>query len=85
MRITSDYDTCLDILKLITFTLGNTHSSKIDLPITLRSHSKSALYAEPDNAMLRQVEKLTNTVIETKATNDSGRQVSSTGICSRRH
>ena len=69
MRITSDYDTCLDILKVIAFMLGNIHTSEIDLPAHLKSRRKSSLYIEPETPMLRQVEKLTNTVIETRSSN----------------
>lgn len=76
MRITSDYDTCLDILKVIAFTLGNIHTSEIDLPAHLKSHRKSSLYIEPGTPMLRQVEKLTNTVIENRSSNYRLREVS---------
>lgn len=80
MRITSDYDTCLDILKVITFILGQIQSTNVDLPAVLRSNMKSALYTVPDNAVLRQVEELTNTVIETKPANHAGREVSDAAI-----
>ena len=67
MRVTSDYDTCLDVLKVIIFILGNIRTSEIE-PKLLNTNPKAALYFEPDTTMLRQVEQLTNTVIKAKST-----------------
>ena len=67
MRVTSDHDTCLDVLKVIIFILENIRTSEIE-PKLLKTDHKTALHFEPDTDMLKQVEQLTNTVIKAKFT-----------------
>ena len=82
MRITSDYDTCLDIVKVIAFTLGNIQTSEIELPAHLKSHLKSPSFEEPEASVLRQVEKLTNTVIKSRSSSSWLREVHNANIYS---
>lgn len=66
IRVTSDHDTCLDILKLIIHTLGNIKISVIDLPATLKGVPRSTNSADKDSyqdAIIAQVMQLTNTII----------------------
>ena len=76
MRVTSDYDTCLDVLKVIIFILENIRTSEIE-PKLLNMNLKAALYFQPDTTMLKQVEQLTNTVIKAKSTANRLENVSS--------
>jgi hypothetical protein len=82
MRITSDYDTCLDVVKVIAFTLGNIQTSEIDLPAHLKSHLKSPSFVEPEAPMLRQVEKWTNTVIKSGSSSSRLREVHNANVYS---
>ena len=63
VRVTSDHDTCLDVLKVIIFTLENIRSAEIE-PTPPNSDSKTVPYFQNDIAMLKQVEQSTNTVIK---------------------
>ena len=76
VRVTSDHDTCLDVLKVIIFILGNIRSSDIE-PIPLNPDSKIVSYYQTETAMLKQVEELTNTVIKAKFTANRLENVSS--------
>ena len=67
VRVTSDHDTCLDVLKVIIFTLENIRSAEIE-PTPPNSDSKTVPYFQTDIAMLNQVEQLTNTVIKAEFT-----------------
>ena len=67
MRVTSDHDTCLDVLKVIIFILENIRISEIE-PKLLNTDLKIVQYFEPDTTILKQVEQLTNTVIKAKYT-----------------
>ena len=67
LRVTSDHDTCLDVLKVIIFMLENIRTSEIE-PKLLNTNLKTAIYFEPDTTMLKQVEQLTNTVIKARST-----------------
>ena len=67
VRVTSDHDTCLDVLKVIIFTMENIRSSDIE-PTPPNSNSKTVQYFQTDTTMLKQVEQLTNTVIKAKIT-----------------
>lgn len=82
MRITSDYDTCLDIVKVIAFTLGNIRTSGIELPAHLKSRLKSPSIEEPEASVLRQVEKLTNTVMKSRSSSSWLREVHNANIYS---
>ncbi len=75
MRVTSDHDTCLDVLKVIIFILENIRTSEIE-PMLLNTNLKTALYFEHDT-MLKHVEQLTNTVIRAKFTTNRLQNVSS--------
>ena len=76
VRVTSDHDTCLDVLKVIIFTLDNIRSSEIE-PTPPNSDSKTVPYLQTDTAMLKQVEQLTNTVIKAEFTANRLENVSS--------
>ena len=76
VRVTSDHDTCLDVLKVIIFILGNIRSSEIQ-PTPLNPDSNTVPYYQTDTAMLKQVEQLTNTVIKAKFTANRLENVSS--------
>ena len=76
MRVTSDHDNCLDVLKVIIFILESIRTSEIE-PKLLNTNLKSALHFEPDTTMLKQVEQLTNTVIIAKYTASRLENVSS--------
>lgn len=67
VRVTSDHDTCLDVLKVIIFTLENIRSSEIE-PTPPSSDPKTVPYLQNDTPTLKQVEQLTNTVIKAEST-----------------
>ena len=75
LRVMSDHDTCLDVLKVIIFILENIRISDIE-PMLL-NNLKTALYFEHDTTMLKHVEQLTNTVIRAKSTTNRLENVSS--------
>lgn len=75
IRVTSDYDTCLDVLKIIVLTLENVRAEEYDLPVQFKRHRRSEDFHEPGQTMLRQVEQLTNTIIETKSSETWRREV----------
>ena len=62
IRITSDYETCLDILKLIVHTVNNIRSYDIELSKELNVNLYS--HKETQNVFLQQVMRSTNTVLE---------------------
>ena len=75
IRITSDYDNCVDIIKLLLYTLDNIKTSTIDLDVDLMSHKGSTPPPrELNDVMLRQIEEYTNTLVRTQG--DSYRTVS---------
>ena len=67
MRVTSDHDTCLDVLKVIIFILENIRTAEIE-PKLLNTNLKTTQHFEPDTTILKQVEQLTNTAIKAKYT-----------------
>lgn len=79
IRITSDYETCLDILKLIIHTLGNIKCSTIDLPPGFKRSSGSQ-GSDPDkdtrDAIVNQVMQLTNTIVRETTAPASKKEVS---------
>lgn len=79
IRVTSDHDTCLDILKLIIHTLGNIESSTISLPAGFKGVPQSQ-GPIPDKdtheAIIGQVMQLTNTIIREIAVPAPKREVS---------
>lgn len=82
IRVTSDHDTCLDILKLIIHTLGNIQVSVIDLPATMKGVPRSTNSASDkdsyQDAIIAQVMQLTNTIIR-EASGPQKRVVSAVG------
>ncbi|CAD6569113.1 MAG: hypothetical protein ASARMPRED_002413 [Alectoria sarmentosa] len=67
IRITSDYDNCVDIIKLLLYTLDNIKTSTIDLDVDLMSHKGSTPPPrELNDVMLRQIEEYTNTLVRTQ-------------------
>lgn len=64
IRITSDYDNCVDIFKLLLHTLENIQDSPISLDLDLMPQKGlTAFPRELNEAMLRQIEKNTNTLV----------------------
>ena len=64
IRITSDYDNCLEILKLLIHTLENIQVSTIDLAADSMSNEDSMPFPRKLNeVVLRQIEKYTNTLV----------------------
>ena len=64
IRITGDYDNCVDIVKLLFHTVKNIRTSKLDLDSNLVLHRDSTLpQTELDMAMRRQIELYTNTLV----------------------
>ena len=64
IRITADYDNCVDIVKLLVHTVKNIKTSKIDLDVNPVSHRDSTLpQMELDTATREQIELYTNTVV----------------------
>ena len=64
IRITSDYDNCVEIFKLLIYTLENIKVSKIDLGVDSMSHKGQTPYPrELNEVMLRQIEGYTNTLV----------------------
>lgn len=64
IRITSDYDNCVDIFKLLIHTLDNIQVFTIDLNVDSMSHKGSTpLPRVLNEVMLLQIEKYTNTLV----------------------
>lgn len=64
IRITSDYDNCVDIFKLLLHTLENIQDSTIGLDVdSMPQKGLKAFPRELNEAMLRQIEKYTNTLV----------------------
>ena len=64
IRITSDYDNCVDVVKLLIHTLENIKQSKINLDVDSMSNSGSTPPRRKlGGAMLRQIEEYTNTLV----------------------
>jgi len=77
IRVTSDYGTCLDVLKVIVLTLENIHCVEFDLPVQFKKNIYSGDFHESGQSMLRQIQELTNTTIETRSTEKWRREVCS--------
>ena len=77
IRLTSDFETCLDILKLIVHTLNNIRSSDVGFPAEF-SPDLLALGAHKDagHQILRQIMQSTNTIIKETVSPASDRQAS---------
>lgn len=68
VRITSDYENCVDIFKLFIHTLENIQVSTIDLAVYSMSHEGLTPFPrELNKFMLRQIEKYTNTLVRAEA------------------
>lgn len=64
IRITSDYDNCVEIFKLLIHTVENIKVSTIDLDNESTSRKGLTPYPrELNEAMLRQIEGYTNTLV----------------------
>ena len=64
IRITGDYDNCVDIVKLLFHTVKNIKTSRLDLDSKLVSHRDSTLpETELDTATRQQIELYTNTLV----------------------
>ena len=67
IRITADYDNCVDIVKLLFHTVNNIKISNLNLDSNLVSHWDSTLSTLPptnlDQATSQQIELYTNTLI----------------------
>lgn len=66
IRITSDYDNCVDIFKLLVHTLENIRHSTINVAADIDSTSNQDSKLSPkklSNVMLRQIEEYTNTLV----------------------
>ena len=64
IRITADYDNCVDIVKLLVHTVKNIKTSNLDLDVSLVSHRKSKLpQTALDMATRQQIEGYTNTLV----------------------
>ena len=70
LRITSDYETCVDILRLIIQTISNINSQEVDFPIEHQPKARSMKarsmgpQAETYGTFVREVMQSTNTIIE---------------------
>ena len=74
IRITSDYDNGVDIVRLLVHTIENIKQSNIDLDVDLISRQGS-----PDRAMLRHIDEYTNTLVRYHSKGVSMAYVLSTG------
>lgn len=64
IRITSDYDNCIEIFKLLLHTLENIKVSTIDLDVDFMSHEGLTPFPrELNDVMLRRIEGYTNTLV----------------------
>ena len=64
IRITSDYDNCVEISKLLVHTLENIQVSTIDLAADSMTNEGSMPFPKKLNeVVLRQIEKYTNTLV----------------------
>ena len=78
IRITSDYDNCLDIFKLFLHTLDNIKVSTIDVNVVSMPHTGSAPHPKRlKDHILQKIEGYTNTLVRSQDT--SSKKVS-TGI-----
>ena len=81
MRVTSDYETCQDILKLIIHTVSNIRSSALDFPAELRPKLRSSSPLKELDSILDQIMKSTNTIIKKGAEPAVTREVSAALWC----
>lgn len=80
IRITSDYDNCVDIVKLLVHTIKNIRFTKLEVDVDSTSNQESTSpRRELNKAMFRQIEKYTNTLIRTVREAVSMAHVFSTG------
>ena len=64
IRITADYDNCVDIVKLMFQTVKSIKTFKLDLDFSFVSHRDSKLpQTELDEYTRRQIERYTNTLV----------------------
>ena len=64
IRITSDYDSCVDVLKLLIHTLESIRSSTIEIDVNSTSEQDSAPGPKKLNdVMLRLIENYTDTLV----------------------
>ena len=60
IRVTSDYESCVDIIKLLVYTVENIEVSMVELNDGLKSPRDSTLL---NDTALRQLEEYTNTLL----------------------
>lgn len=74
LRITSDYETCVDILRLIIQTLGSIKSYEVDFPVESRPNLQSSSpHMNKYETFIREIMQSTNIII--KAVTPLGRKV----------
>ena len=84
IRLTADFETCLDILKLVVHTLGNIRSSAVKFPAETSPDSLSSNPLKGKRkAVFRQIMESTNTVIKDNILPASDGQVSRIPIASK--
>ena len=83
IRITSDYETCADILKLFEFTIDNIQKARFNLSHLIASKSDFAAEVRAkigDGHIFRDIELLTNTVIRPRDHQMSWPNVAEVGL-----
>lgn len=81
IRITSDYDNCIEIFKLLIHTVENIKVSTIDLDdISTSRKSPKSYPRELNEDMLRQIEGYTNTLVRPQS---GSRKTVSLQVCYR--
>ena len=64
IRITSDWDNCIDVLKLLIHTLENVRSSTIEVDVNSTSEQDSTpIPKKLNDVMLRLIENYTDTLV----------------------
>ena len=64
VRITSDYDNCVDVIKILISAIKNIKVSTVDLDDDSVSRQSAPARGMLDNALLGQIEEYTNTLVE---------------------
>ena len=64
IRITSDYDNCIDVNKLLVYTIENITCTKVGLDVLSTSDEDSTLPPRKlDKAVVKQINQYTNTIM----------------------
>jgi len=80
IRVTSDYETCLDILKLIIHTTENIRSSLVNFPADFRPKLRSSNPLKEYEVIIQQIMQSTNTIIRGETATALNREVRATDI-----